>query len=299
MDAVEQLRQATLDFCAYVQTLPGEALQDKAWGPKEVLAHLVFWQRNYVNQVEAIIDGKQADLPSGTFDAINAAAVRASREHAFDTLIDQFKAVNARLCTLAINYDPDAIILKPKVDSVLRQSLHWFIKSEASHVRDHHASLQRQMQRNPQAEADALRAALDIFTAWVHTLTPAEQSHPDVLETLAQISVWHEYYTRQIEMILTGGAVRTVQGRRDEYAAIARQLADALDSAALLERLKRSQTILCASVKKLDPQDVVIEVYSGTSAQHVTLDSAAQHIAAHVRGVRTRLSRTLTEETGS
>ena len=37
----------------YIEGLP-EARADKAWGPKEILAHLVYWQEIWVAQAEAI-----------------------------------------------------------------------------------------------------------------------------------------------------------------------------------------------------------------------------------------------------
>lgn len=51
----DELRQAVDQFHRLIADLPETALVEKAWGPKEALAHLVFWLESYVLQVEAIL----------------------------------------------------------------------------------------------------------------------------------------------------------------------------------------------------------------------------------------------------
>jgi hypothetical protein len=79
MSAVETLQAAVDAFCCFVEGLPKTAWVEQDWGPKEVLAHLVFWHESYLAQIEALLTGAPFDLPQGRFSDLNAQTIAANR----------------------------------------------------------------------------------------------------------------------------------------------------------------------------------------------------------------------------
>ncbi|MDQ5852324.1 MAG: ClbS/DfsB family four-helix bundle protein [Chloroflexota bacterium] len=63
---------AVNDFCDCIETLPPEALKERAWGFKEVLAHILFWHESVTTAAEALINQQPFEVPDGRFDELNA-----------------------------------------------------------------------------------------------------------------------------------------------------------------------------------------------------------------------------------
>jgi hypothetical protein len=78
-------------FCQFITTLPASALEEQDWGPKELLAHLVYHHELYVNLVEASLSGTPIVPPRGRFRDLNAQAVAASRGIPPADLMDRFR----------------------------------------------------------------------------------------------------------------------------------------------------------------------------------------------------------------
>jgi len=51
MSDTERLTETVVRFCQFIEGLPESALLDQDWGPKEVLAHLVYHHELYVRLV--------------------------------------------------------------------------------------------------------------------------------------------------------------------------------------------------------------------------------------------------------
>lgn len=62
-DAV-RLEEAVERFCRFITTLPASGLVEQDWGPKEVLAPLVYHHELYVNLVEALLAGRPVEPPT-------------------------------------------------------------------------------------------------------------------------------------------------------------------------------------------------------------------------------------------
>ena len=77
--AAEQLRTVVAAFGRFIAELPDTAVVEKACGPKEVLADLVFWMESFVLQTDALLANQPPQPPQGSFDDLNAQAVEASR----------------------------------------------------------------------------------------------------------------------------------------------------------------------------------------------------------------------------
>lgn len=77
---IAPLDDAVEEFCRFVQSLGPDITAQETWGPKEVLAHLVFYHELYVAQVEAFLAGSPVDLPRGRYSDLNAAAVQRYRD---------------------------------------------------------------------------------------------------------------------------------------------------------------------------------------------------------------------------
>jgi hypothetical protein len=106
MSAIQELREAVDEFSRFIRDLPEAALLDKAWGPREVLVHLVFWLESYVAQTEAILAGEPFKLLRGRFDDLNSQAIEASRGVAVDELLRRHQMASERLGSLAQTHDP-------------------------------------------------------------------------------------------------------------------------------------------------------------------------------------------------
>lgn len=139
---LERLTSTVEGFCRFIEQLPEAARQEQPWGPREVLAHLVYWHELYVEQVEA----PPADLPEGRFNDLNALAVAQSRGAPLDEMLRRFREANERL-VIAIAASPDLTI------QLKRGSKVWplvdLIPNVESHIRNHLKLLEKVHKRQP------------------------------------------------------------------------------------------------------------------------------------------------------
>jgi len=129
-------------FCQYVTALPKIAYESQVWGPKEVLAHLVYHHELYVNLVEAFLAGTPVASPKGRFRDLNAEAVAASRETTVDKLADRLKMANQQLVKFYQQHDPNTIVVEIKAGAKLRTLAELFPEVEA-HIRNHLEKLRK------------------------------------------------------------------------------------------------------------------------------------------------------------
>jgi hypothetical protein len=142
MNDPARLRTTVEEFCRFIEGLPKAAMIEQEWGPKEVLAHLVFWHESYVAQIEALIGGAPFELPRGRFSDLNAQAVAANRGLPFAKLVRRFRVADERLRALYAAHDPAAIVLEIKQGSK-RWRLVDLVSAVEAHVRNHHRQLER------------------------------------------------------------------------------------------------------------------------------------------------------------
>jgi hypothetical protein len=144
MNDLEKLETTVEGFCRFIEGLPKAAMIEQEWGPKQVLAHLVFWHESYVAQIEALIDGAPFELPRGRFSDMNAQAVVASRGASIAKLVRRFRAADERLRALYATHDPATIALEIK-QGAKRWRLADLVPAVEAHVRNHHRQLEREL----------------------------------------------------------------------------------------------------------------------------------------------------------
>ena len=140
------LDQAVEDFCQFIQNLPQEDATQRAWGPKEVLAHLVFYHELYVAQAQAFLAGTSADLPKGRYSELYAEAAERFRGVTIDEMVKRLRIANRRLSELCAAGDPDQIVVPIKT-GVRPYRLAKLIPEVASHIRNHQRQLQMEMRK--------------------------------------------------------------------------------------------------------------------------------------------------------
>ncbi len=91
------LRADVESFAHLIESLPAARLEPAAWGPREILAHLAFWHRRYVDLLEAALAARAVDLPRATFKELNAQAVAAARDLTIAQLVANLLAAQADL----------------------------------------------------------------------------------------------------------------------------------------------------------------------------------------------------------
>lgn len=142
MSAIERLNDTVNRFCQFIETLPPQALIEQDWGPKEVLAHLVYHHELYLSLVEACLAHAPFAPPAGRFSDLNAAAVAASRGISPAALVSRFRKANRRLVELYEQHDPEKIVIEIKAGARPRTLVQLVPEVEA-HIRNHHGALRK------------------------------------------------------------------------------------------------------------------------------------------------------------
>lgn len=136
MTDLERLSTTVEAFCRFIEGLPEDDLVEQEWGPKEVLAHLVYYHQLYVAQVAALLAGAPFEPPQGRYSDLNAQAVALSRGVPPAELVARFRAANRRLGELAASPQAKDIILEIK-QGVKPRRLYFLIPEIEAHVRHH------------------------------------------------------------------------------------------------------------------------------------------------------------------
>lgn len=144
MNDPERLTKTVNRFCQFITGLPADILVKQEWGPKEVLAHLVYHHELYNNLVEAFLAGTPMEPPQGTFRELNAQAVAASRGIPSSELVERFQKANQRLVELYQQHDPGEITVEIKAGAKLR-TLAELVPEVEAHIRNHLKKLRREL----------------------------------------------------------------------------------------------------------------------------------------------------------
>jgi len=139
-----RLTETVDQFCQFITSLPASALAEQDWGPKEVLAHLVYHHELYVNLVEAFLAGTPVVPPKGRFRDLNATAVAASRGVSPVELVERLQNANHRLVELYRQHNPDEIIVEIKAGAKLR-TLAELVPEVEAHIRNHLKKLRKSL----------------------------------------------------------------------------------------------------------------------------------------------------------
>ena len=282
MKEIEQFQKASDQFFSFMEALPTEVTVNKVWGPKEVLAHLLFWQNNYLNLLHAEIGKEPAALLAGSYDELNQQVAAASRQQSVKELLRQFKETNRRLVELAqtVNLAETQLIHKKGASP---RSLRWHLKAEANHIKNHLRQLQAQASWNGQETAKALREAAVSFAQLIANLPKDNKAQPNwgPREVLIHLVYWQERYVDNIEAILAERPFpvpRRSVNKLNQEAIADNELASKQE---LLDRFLTSAARLAHFSKTLDPQQVVLS--RKVAHDFRTLDDILTAVIAHIQ----------------
>jgi hypothetical protein len=135
-DDIERLTRAVDDFCVWIVALPAEETRTQEWGPRETLAHLIYWHEQYIAQSKAILSGRQYPALSGRFADMNSMAAAKFRKVPIAKLSGRFRNANRRLCRLAREPSARKIAFSIKQGSK-RWRLTDLIPAVEAHIRNH------------------------------------------------------------------------------------------------------------------------------------------------------------------
>ena len=95
---LEALAEAVGQARAYFLKLDGEAVvRPGAWGPAEVLSHLVFWHRANLEGIESVLAGGQPYKPDATIDELNARELHEMAGSRVADLLSEWEDLQSRL----------------------------------------------------------------------------------------------------------------------------------------------------------------------------------------------------------
>ena len=97
-----ELNNSVESFVHFIQNLPEQDLKAQTWGPKEILAHFVFWHEEYVLHLGATFKDRPYLLPQGHFDDLNALAVKKNARKSVSSLVKRFLRAQKRLNSLLV-----------------------------------------------------------------------------------------------------------------------------------------------------------------------------------------------------
>jgi hypothetical protein len=140
MHATERLTATVDAFSNFINQLPGEALQEQLWGPKEILAHILFYHESVLAQLRTLLQNEPFQPPEGRFSDLNAQAVAASQGVPVSELVDRLRIANQSLCRLAERADLGSVLVEIKKGAKLR-ALDDLVPELEAHIRNHHRKL--------------------------------------------------------------------------------------------------------------------------------------------------------------
>ncbi len=143
MNGFAELDQAVDAFCQFVQSLPPKSLAGQAWGPKSILAHLVYYHELYVAQAQAFLNRQPVKLYAGTYRDLNAQIAERWRDVPVEKLVRRFKRANRRLGKIYATCDPQLVIV-PIKQGVKPHSLAKLVRAVAAHVRNHQKQIEKE-----------------------------------------------------------------------------------------------------------------------------------------------------------
>lgn len=290
MDAIEKLHQTVDSFCRYLKTLPKAEIENQFWGPKEVLAHLLFYHETFAQQAMAQINGEPYDIPKGRLHELNAQAATMGRATTLAELLTRFRQADAQLRHVATTIQANEIVLYMKKGSRPR-SVAGVITMVEEHIRNHHRALERGEQ--PLSPVDKLQATVSKFCAYVQALP--EQAVPNQTwgsqEILAHLVFYHESFVAQVEGLLAQRSVDPPSGRQNEVNARAVAANQGVSRAELLERLQRADERLHHLAQTHDPQTLQFEIRKGAGLR--TLEDVLGVAESHIRNHHVKLRKTV------
>lgn len=259
MHDCHKLEQTVNTFCDYIQSLPDADKVEQRWGPKEILAHLVQFHENFVNQTEAILANQAYENLAGRFDQVNARAVRESRGISIDRLIQRFQIADQRLRHFAQTCDAEALQVKLKAASK-PQSLASVITMVEHHIRSHHRRLQGG--ETFTSQEDKLAETVAQFCVFFDGLSEEIRTQHETYfrSILCPIVFWHENAVSQAEAVVYNEPSTLPAGRLRDINATTIALNRRVSFTELTHRLKTANQKLQDIAELHDPDKLSFAV---------------------------------------
>jgi hypothetical protein len=118
------------------------------WSPKDVLAHIAFWERTFLGWIEAATLGRMPDMPAPGLtwedvDLLNDRVYRESRVRALDDVRDEFAASYHPTLALVESTDEGTLFDPERNPLGPRLALWQYAAANTSeHYREHRESLE-------------------------------------------------------------------------------------------------------------------------------------------------------------
>lgn len=137
-----ELRETVASLASFIGSLPPAALHPSRWGPREVLAHLVYWHEHYVRIVRARLDGREPRLPGSSFVALNAVAVESLRGVTVAEMVRRLLSAQRKL--KRVDGDARRARVHVRIKSGAK-AWAWgeFVRRIEGHIRGHEQALRR------------------------------------------------------------------------------------------------------------------------------------------------------------
>ncbi|MDX1613200.1 MAG: DinB family protein [Candidatus Promineifilaceae bacterium] len=139
--SLADLERAVNQAAAYLAEAD-EALWDGHQTAREVLAHLVFWHREYLTVARALAQEEEPSLKQGTFAELNAAAAREFADVPLDRLARRWLALQVAL-NAVLRRLPDWQADFPVKHGGRKKAVVKRVAGIQAHIRHHLRRLQR------------------------------------------------------------------------------------------------------------------------------------------------------------
>ena len=134
---LEALAEAVGQARAYFLKLDGEAVvRPGAWGPAEVLSHLVFWHRANLEGMESVLAGGQPYQPGASIEELNVGALNEMAGSRVTDLLSEWEDLQNRLDGRARAMPDPKAVVRVCSDGTER-SLIERIEEVAGHITEH------------------------------------------------------------------------------------------------------------------------------------------------------------------
>ena len=122
---------------AYFLKLDGEAVvRPAAWGPAEVLSHLVFWHRANLEGIESVLAGGQPYQPDTSIEELNARALNEMAGSRVADLLCEWEDLQIRLEERARAMPDPKAVVRVYSDGTERSIIER-IEEVAGHIAEH------------------------------------------------------------------------------------------------------------------------------------------------------------------
>ncbi len=94
------------------------------WSVKDIVAHLVYWNRYPVQELQAAVSGSTFEHPHGSDDELNAQAVASFTGWSYDQIFNAFEYSYAELVTCVENLPNSAFEASSLIEQTLDETVH-------------------------------------------------------------------------------------------------------------------------------------------------------------------------------